>query len=168
MTEHVQYIDKTRAYYRRAGYTQDYGWANNDGCALTPLPKPLKDCRVGLVSTASLVRISDQGEALDASRIMGTSRLEVFELDSDWPSDRLRSTSEDHDRFQTDMTDVGAYFPKDALKALADQGHIAGFAQTCWRILPNYSKRKVSHVDAPEVLRLARAAGVDAMLITPV
>jgi D-proline reductase (dithiol) PrdB len=168
MTEHVRYIDKTRAYYRKAGYTQDYAYADHDDCAFAPFTKALAVARIGLVGTASMVRLGEGGVPLETSRITGTSKLEVFSVDADWPVARLKSTSEDHDRFQTDMADVNAYFPKDHLRAFADEGIIGSFAEECWRILPNYSKRKVSNVDAPEVLRRAREAGVDAVVLTPV
>jgi len=168
MAEHVKYIDKTREYYRSIGYTQDYQWAQNDACAFTPLTKPLNECRIGLVSTAAMVTLDDQGEALEPVRMMGSNKLEVFSLPTDWPLSRLRSTSEDHDRFQTDMADFGAYFPKDLLGELAEEGVIGSFADEVWRILPNYSKRKVENVDAPEVLRRAQAQQVDALAITPV
>ena len=168
MTEHVRYIDKTRDYYRNAGYTQDYAWADNEECAFTPLTKPLAECRIGLVSTASMIRVGEDGQPLETTRIVGSSKLEVFSVNSDWPVARLRSTSVDHDRFQTDMVDVNAYFPKDHLRAFAEEGIISGFAEECVRILPNYSKRKVSNVDAPEVLRRMREAGVDAIVLTPI
>lgn len=168
MSKHVRYIDKTRAYYRNEGYTQEYGWAKNDDCAFSPLTKPLADCRIGLVSTASMVTLDEGGQPLEASRLMGSNKLEVFPLATDWPATRLRSTSEDHDRFQTDMNDVGAYFPKGQLSAFAAEGIIAGVPDEIWRILPNYSKRKVSNVDAPDVLRRAREAKVDAVVLTPV
>ncbi len=168
MTEHVRYIDKTRAYYRDAGYTQDYAWAENDACAFTPLTKPLAECRIGLVSTAAMVRLGENGQPFETTRIVGSSKLEVFSIDSDWPVGRLKSMSVDHDRFQTDMADVNAYFPKDHLRTFAEEGVIAGFAGECVRILPNYSKRKVTNVDAPEVLRRMREAGVDAVALTPI
>ena len=168
MTDHVKYIDKTRDYYRKAGYSRDYAWAQNDTCAFTPFSKPLSETRIGLVSTAAMVTLGPDGEDLEPVRMMGSSQLEVFSLPSDWPVARIRSTSEDHDRFQTDMADIGAYFPKDLLQQLADEGVIGGFADECWRILPNYSKRKVETVDAPEVLRRAREQNVDAVAITPV
>jgi len=66
------------------------------------------------------------------------------------------------------MADFGAYFPKDLLGELAEEGVIGSFADEVWRILPNYSKRKVENVDAPEVLRRAQAQQVDALAITPV
>ena len=168
MTDHVRYIDKTRDYYRSVGYTQDYQWARNESCGFTPLSKPLRECKIGLVSTAAMVTLADDGTELEPVRMMGSNKLEVFSLPSDWPLSRVRSTSEDHDRFQTDMADFGAYFPKELLKELAEDGIIGGFADECWRILPNYSKRKVEHVDAPEVLQRARALDVDAVAITPV
>ena len=166
--EHVEYIDKTSTYYRSQGYTRDYAWAENDTCALTPLGKPLSEARIGLVSTASIVRLDEAGEALESSRIMGSNKLEVFPLATDWPAGRIRSMSEDHDRFQTDMSDLGAYFPKDHLTDFASEGLIGGFAETTWRILPNYSKRKVAAVDAPEVHRQLREHDVDAVVLTPV
>ena len=168
MTEHVKYINKTQDYYRSIGYSQDYQWARNEACALTPLTKPLSECRIGLVSTAAMVTLDEKGEALEPVRMMGSNKLEVFSLATDWPVSRLHSTSEDHDRFQTDMADFGAYFPKDLLREFAEEGVIGSFADECWRILPNYSKRKVENVDAPEVLRRARAQNVDAVAITPV
>ena len=168
MTEHVRYIDKTSEYYRNAGYSQDYAWAANDSCAFTPLTKPLAECRIGLVSTASMVRLGEDGQPIETTRIVGSSKLEVFSVNADWPVARLKSTSVDHDRFQTDMADVNAYFPKDHLRAFAEEGVSAGFAEDCVRILPNYSKRKVSNVDAPEVLRRMRAAEVDAVVLTPI
>lgn len=168
MSEFVRYIDKTRDYYRTQGYTKDYAWAANEECALATLGKPLSEARIGLVSTAAMVTLDDDGEALEPTRMMGSNKLEVFDLPTDWPVARLRSTSEDHDRFQTDMVDVGAYFPKDMLVDLAAEGVIGSVADECWRILPNYSKRKVITVDAPEVLKRARTAGVDAIALTPV
>ena len=64
--DHVEYIDKTQTYYRSQGYTRDYAWAENDTCAFTPLAKPLRESRIGLVSTASLVRLDDAGDPLES------------------------------------------------------------------------------------------------------
>lgn len=168
MSDYVRYIDKTRDYYRAAGYKHDYAWESNDACAIAPVVPELSGAKIGLVTTASMVRLGEDGVDLETPRFMGSNKLEVFPVPANWPVDRLRSTSEDHDRFQTDMADVGAYFPKDLLAAMADEGVIGSVADVSWRILPNYSKRKVTNVDAPEVLRQMRDAGVDAAVITPV
>jgi hypothetical protein len=166
--DYVRYIDKTRAYYRRQGYTHDYRWAHHTDGPFTPLRKPLAQCRVMLVSTAALVLLDEQGRDTEPVRMAGTNALEVFPVPTDWPVERLRPTSQDHDRAQTDMSDVDAYFPLTRLRELAAGGEIGALAPEALRILFNYSHRKVLTVDAPEVLRRAREQAVDAVLLTPV
>ena len=121
-----------------------------------------------LVSTASLVILDAQGRPTETPQVLGTNALEVFPVPGDLPLERLRSASEDHDRFQTDMSDVNAFFPLGRLRELASAGEIGSLASEALRLLPNYSHRKTLTVDAPEVLRRARADGVDAVLLSPV
>ena len=47
----VRYIDKSREYYLAQGFTNPYRWASH-GAALQ---KPLKEVRMGLVTTATLI-----------------------------------------------------------------------------------------------------------------
>lgn len=166
--DHVRYIDKTRDYYRREGYLRDYRWAQFSDGPFTPLTKPVARSKLMLISTAALVMLDAQGQPLETPRVIGTNALEVFPVPMDWPLERLRSVSTDHDRFQTDMADVNAYFPLARLRELEAEGAIGGLAGEALRLLPNYSHRKVLQVDAPEVLRRAREQGVDAALLTPV
>ena len=166
--EHVRYIEKTRDYYRRGGYAEEYTWARFDDGPLARLRVPLEQCRAMIVSTASLVTLDEQGSPTEPARLLGTNELEVFPLPSDLPVTRLRSASEDHDRFQTDMSDTDAYFPISRIRELVGEGILASVADRHLRILPNYSQRKVSEIDAPEVLRRCRADAVDVVLLTPI
>ena len=50
----VSYIDKSREFYLNKGFGNPYRWASKDGAPLTPLSKPLSDCRIGLITTAAL------------------------------------------------------------------------------------------------------------------
>ena len=50
----VSYIDKSREYYAAHGYTQPYQWAYHKEVPFSMLRKPLSDCTVGVVSTATL------------------------------------------------------------------------------------------------------------------
>lgn len=50
--EPVRYMDRTRAYYRALGYTKDYVWATHDEVPFTRLAKPLRETRIGLVTSA--------------------------------------------------------------------------------------------------------------------
>ena len=166
--EHVRYVEKTREYYRREGYETDYAWARYDSGPLTRLDKPLRESRVAIVTTASLVVLDEDGRPTEPARLLGTRELEVFPLPSDLPRSRLRCTSEDHDRAQTDMSDLDAYYPVTRLRELAADGVVGSVAPESFRILPNYSQRKVLEVDAPEVLRRCREAAVDVVLLTPI
>ena len=49
----VQYMARTRYYYRALGYSRDYVWATHDDVPFTRLPKPLPKSRVALITTAS-------------------------------------------------------------------------------------------------------------------
>ena len=51
---YVRYIDKTREYYRSQGYDKAYQWAHFEEVAFQPLPKPLSESRVALVSTGEV------------------------------------------------------------------------------------------------------------------
>ena len=49
----VSYIDRTREFYAAQGYEKPYQWARNSDVPFANLTKPLSDCRVTLVTTAS-------------------------------------------------------------------------------------------------------------------
>lgn len=166
--EYIRYIERTHEYYRKQGYAKTYDYASHETIPFTPLPKSLDQCRVALCTTAQFVMLDAQGEALEPVRLTGTYAQEVVTIPSDWPTDRIRSTSQDHDRYQTDMQDVNAYFPSDRLRELVGEGVIGSLSKHFYRGLPNYSQRKTTEVDAPEIVRLCRADEVDAVLLTPV
>ena len=100
--------------------------------------------------------------------MLGTNEMEVFTVHSDWPADRILSTSEDHDRYQTDMNDVNAYFPITRMQEFLKGGVFAGLSKNYYRTLPNYSHRKTTEVDGPEILRQCLEDNVDVALLTPV
>jgi glycine/sarcosine/betaine reductase selenoprotein B len=166
--EHVHYIDKTHEYYRKLGYSKTYNYAHNDDIPFTPLGKPLAKCRVTIVSTAQFVTVDAAGNDLEPVRMMGTNEVEVFAIRSDWPAGRLRSTSEDHDRFQTQMKDIDAFFPITRLNEFVREGVLGSLSREFFRTLPNYSHRKTTEVDGPEILRRCREQQVDAALLCPV
>ena len=49
----IPYMARTRAYYQALGYEEPYRWAHRVDVPFTPLRKPLTQCRIGLVTTAS-------------------------------------------------------------------------------------------------------------------
>ena len=168
MVDYIRYIDKTHAYYRSLGYEKTYNYACNEDIPFSPLKKPLTESRVVLVTTASFVLLDETGRPLEEARMIGSNEMEVFTVPSDWPAERIRSTSEDHDRYQTDMQDVNAYFPTARMQEFLNEGTIGALGRNYYRALPNYSQRKTTEVDGPEILRRCLDDRVDVALLTPV
>jgi len=166
--DYIPYIDRTHDYYRSQGYEKTYNYAHNEDIPFTPLEKPLSECRVTLVTTASFLLLDEEGHPLEALKMLGTNELEVFTAPSDWPSDRILSTSEDHDRYQTEMKDVNAFFPITRLQEFLKEGMFGSLSKNFYRTLPNYSHRKTTEVDGPEILRQCLEDKVDVALLTPV
>ena len=166
--DYIRYIEKTHEYYRRAGYDKTYNYAYNEDIPFTPLKKPLSESRVALVTTASFVLLDETGNPLEEPVFIGTKEQEVFTAPSNWPTDRILSTSEDHDRYQTDMKDVDAFFPTTRMQEFLKEGTFGSLSSDYYRTPPNYSHRKTTEVDGPEILRRCREDNVDVALLTPV
>jgi hypothetical protein len=166
--DYIRYIERTHEYYRSLGYEKTYNYAYNEDFPFTPLKKPLSESRVSLVTTASFVMLDETGNWLEEPGMIGTNELEVFTVPSDWPADRLLSTSMDHDRYQTDMADVDAFFPTTRMQEFLKEETFGSLSKNYYRTLPNYSHRKTTEVDGPEILRQCREDSVEVALLTPV
>ena len=46
----VGYMQRTREFYSAQGYTNHYQWAKNTDSPFTALTKPLKDCKVAVIT----------------------------------------------------------------------------------------------------------------------
>jgi hypothetical protein len=160
VSDHVRYIDKTREYYRGEGYAQEYRWAGFDAVPFAPLGKPLAACRLGLVTTAEV--------SIRGAEVPDNPAREVYALPMDTPVDRLYSRKAAYDRYATTLEDVNAFLPLGPLRALVAAGRIGGLAARFQVIYSNYSQRRSSEIDAPEVLRQCREDGVDAVLLAAV
>jgi hypothetical protein len=162
--DHVRYIDKTREYYAGEGYAKPYRWAHFDHIPFTPLPKPLAQCRVGLVTTSEMAVLGEPGpwdNESDAAR-------DVYALPVATPTEKLYTKKEAFDRYETTLDDVESYLPIARLREYADQGRIRGLAPRFQVLYSQYSQRKTMEVDAPEILRQMREDGVDVAVLTAV
>ena len=159
-SDHVRYIDKTRDYYRGEGYAKDYQWARFEDVPFAPLAKPLRQCRLGLVTTAEV--------SVRGAEVPDNPARDVYALPTDTPIDRLYSRKAAYDKYATTLEDVNAFLPITPLRALAAEGRIAGLAPRFQVIYSNYSQRRSLEIDAPEVLRQCREDGVDAVLLAAV
>ncbi|MEW6472165.1 MAG: glycine/sarcosine/betaine reductase selenoprotein B family protein [Actinomycetota bacterium] len=167
MAPPVRYIPKTHEYYRRLGYPKPYKYARFDTAPFTPLGKPLNQCRLGLVATAGVTLLDDDGRPAPM-KVMGGEQANVVEIASDTPRELLVSIEEHYDRHATTVDDINAYFPITHLQELAKNGTIGGLPPRLQKIFPNYSHRVTMTRDAPEVLAQLREDNVDAALLVPV
>lgn len=169
--EPIRYIEKTHAYYRRKGGTNDYRYAHHTDGPFQPLLKPLAESRLVLISSAGFVIVPDDGPAPEPYRginIGEKDQVEVFSVPSDTPPEKIRYVTGAHNRQDSPMTDPEAFLPLTRLREFRDAGRIGSLAPEFLRIRPCYSQRKTRELDAPEVLRRCRAQGVDVALFAPI
>lgn len=157
MGDYVRYMARTREYYRAQGFEEAYRWANFEEAPFTPLPGPLPDCVVALVTTASPVWPGDpQDRPLP----------EVFSMSSAQPPQRLYTENRSWDKGATHTGDLDSYFPIHRMQELAAEGRCR-LAPRAFGIPTEYSHRATLEQDAPELLRLCREDGVDAAVLVP-
>ena len=169
--EPIRYIEKTHQYYLRKGRTDAYRYARFEDGPFQPLLKPLAQSRLVLISSAGFVMVPEgapEPVPFRGINIGEKDRVEVFSVPSDTPASRIRYVTGAHNRRDSPMTDVDAFFPVTRLREHRAAGRIGSLARDYLRIRPCYSQRKTRELDAPEVLRRCREQGVDVALFAPI
>ena len=157
----VSYIDRTREYYRAQGYERPYQWAFFDEVPFAPLPKPLSESTLVLITTASpLERRPEANDGIVAAK-------EVSSGSSAAPPERLYTDDLSWDKEATHTDDLDSYFPIHRLHELVDAGRIGQLASRYHGVPTEYSQRRTMEQDAPEILRRCREDGVDAAVLVP-
>lgn len=155
--ETVRYIERTRDYYRALGYAKDYVWARFDAVPFTRLAKPLREARIGLVTTA---HPHDRSNT-DAQGVRHTWSAAV-----DPANLRLNTDNLAWDRESTHTEDRESFMPVATATALAADGLIDSLAARLHGVPTEYSQRKTLEEDAPVVLARLREDGADAALLS--
>ena len=147
----MSYIDKSREYYAAQGYDAPYRWATHSDAPFTPFTKPLAQCRVAVVTTASL--------AADAP-------LEPYTAPSQPTPATLATNHLSWHKEATNTDDLGAYLPLNHLAALARDGVIGSLAPRFAGIPTIYSQRRTNRW--AETIREGFAEDkVDLAVLTP-
>jgi D-proline reductase (dithiol) PrdB len=156
----VSYIDRTREYYGAQGYERPYVWAHHTDAPFTPLAKPLAQSRVAVITTASPWR--------DAAPVDGVLRgsKQVWSGDAAAPPERLYTDDLAWDKQATHTRDVASFLPLARLAELAG-GRIGGLAPRFHGVPTDYSQRRTTEQDAPEILARCRADAADVALLVP-
>lgn len=151
--EPVRYIERTRNYYRALGYAQDYVWAQHDEVPFVGLGKPLSASRIALITTAS------------PADFRGVKQ--VWSGPVSPPPARLFTANLAWDKESTHTDDRESFLPIEATSTLADEGVFAGLTARFHGVPTEYSHRKTTEEDAPQVLQRLRDDGADAAILCP-
>ncbi len=152
----VQYMERTRNYYRALGYETDYVWAHHENVPFTGPSKPVSEMTVALITTA--------GPPDDSNRDARNRRL----IWSGPVADAPTQFTTDHawDKETTHTEDRETFLPIDAMNKLIAAGEVGGLARRFHGAATVYSHRQTSKQDAPQLLQRLREDGVDAVILT--
>jgi hypothetical protein len=151
----VPYITRTRAYYEAQGFERPYQYPHHDDTPFAPLPKPLAECMLGLVTSASVYPRAPLEPRRVASAGMSPPPARLYTNDLSW------------DKQATHTDDVNSFCPFEPLQALAEEGVIGALTPRFHCAPTEYSQRTTTEKDAPEILRRLREDGADVALLVP-
>lgn len=151
--EPVRYIERTREYYRALGYAKDYVWAQHDEVSFVRLAKPLSASRIALITTASPADF--RGIKQVWSSPVSPPPAGLFTANLAW------------DKESTHTDDRESFLPIEAASKLAAEGVFAGLTARFHGVPTEYSQRKTTEEDAPQVLQRLRDDGADAAILCP-
>jgi len=153
--EPVPYLRRSREYYEAQGFEHAYRYAHHEVAPFTELPKPLKECTVGLVTTASTYpRASLEPRKIDS----GTTTP---------PPARLYADDLSWDKQATHTNDLNTFCPIEHLQALSAGGVIGALAPRFHCAATEYSQRSTLEKDAPELHRRLVEDQADIALLIP-
>ena len=155
----VNYMDRTRQYYRALGYAKDYVWSHHDDVPFSPLPRPLREMRLALVTTSS---------PTDRSNADERGVRHIWSAPVTPPPTALYTDNLAWDKESTHTRDVESFLPITAAQAYAGEGRFGSLAPHFHGISTEYSQRKTIEVDAPELLQRLRDDNAEGAILCPI
>ena len=158
----VSYIDKSREYYAAQGYTKPYQWVYNKEVPFNMFRKPLSDCTVGIVTTATLTSLWQslhEGESRPQKRPYAESSYPVPEA--------LYTKDMEWDKDTTHTDDLDTYLPLNRLQELQQSGQIGKVSPRYYGVPTTYSQRQTRESDAPLIFNWCEEDGVDVAILVP-
>lgn len=149
----VQYMERTRHYYRALGYDNDYVWATYDHVPFAVPAKPSSDLRIALITTSSPPDFD--GEKRVWSGLVSPPPKKLFTDNVAW------------DKESTHTDDTASFLPIEAAFGLVSEGSLAGLTKHFHGVPTEYSQRKTITKDAPDILARVRKDGADAAILCP-
>lgn len=162
----LDYIKRTRYYYKSLGFSKPYEWAHYIDIPFTPLKKSLVHCRVGIVTTAAPYQ-EGKGDQGPGALYNGAAKFYGVYAASSLSCPDLRISHVAIDRDHTSASDMGSYFPLAALRRIEAAGAIGGIADRFYGLPTNRSKRITLETDCQRLLSLCKEDEVDIALLLP-
>lgn len=151
----VQYMERTRNYYRAQGYSSDYKWAHHETTPFQPLKRPLSDSKVGVITTAM------------PDTELGRSQRAVYSTPVNPIPDSLYTAELSWHHGVTHTDDIASFLPLAALEKLTDSGVIGSIASRFASLPTEYSQRNTLQKDGPEILKYCQNEKVDVAILVP-
>ena len=162
----VRYIERTRSYYLGLGYESPYVWAHYIDVPFTPLRKPLTQSVLGLVTTA-VPYDSDKGAQGQGAPYNALAKFyQPYQQSIDGNND-LRIAHVGIDRKNANMEDIDCWFPLAAGRRALAAGRLKAISPHFYGLPTNRSQRHTLEIDAPRILEMLIADGVDVAVLIP-
>ena len=162
----IPYLQRIRDYYQGLGYGAPYRWAHYAEVPFQPLAKPLAQCRVALITTASPYQPDKGNQGPGAPYNAAAKFYNVYSGDTAIDHD-LRISHVAYDRAHTTAEDSNTWFPLPQLRLKAAAGRIGAVSHRFHGAPTNRSQRTTLNQDCPELLARCRADRADAAILVP-
>jgi D-proline reductase (dithiol) PrdB len=162
----VRYMERTRSYYLGLGYENPYVWAHYIDVPFAPLQKPLAQSVLGLITTAAPYDPNKGDQSQGAPYNAAAKFYQPYQKSIDGNID-LRIAHVGVDRKNANMEDSNCWFPLEAAKRSVKAGRIKALSPNFYGLPTNRSQRHTVEVDAPIILEMLKADGVDVAVLIP-
>ena len=162
----IDYLQRISEYYSGLGYGAPYQWAHYADVPFTPLTKPLRDCRIALITTAAPYQPDKGDQGPGAPYNAAAKFYSVYSSDTAQDPD-LRISHIAIDRAHTTAEDQNSYFPLRALRRAHERGLVGTPAPRFHGAPTNRSHRTTLEADCLELVRRVREDHADAAILIP-
>ncbi len=152
----IEYIPRTRDYYRAQGFERDYTWADNKAIPFSKPKKPLRDARLAIITTAVV-------EPAIPKPIRSAKSYCLDEIPEHFDTSELS-----WDKTTTHTNDRESYFPIQALTSKVDDGSLGSLAPRFHFVPTEYSQRHTLTQDAPLIAANCQEDAVDLAILIPI
>ena len=159
----VRYIERTHRWYTTLGYDAPYRYAHYLDVPFTPLPAPLSELRVSLLTTASPYRAECGDQSVRAPYNAQAKFVTVYSGATDSDHDlRVSHVGVDRENLEDDPN---LWFPLPALRRARDRGRIGALTRHFHGVPSHRSQRHTIENDLPEVLARLRTDDAQAVIL---